>query len=80
MDIKPRPNHKAYIEVLRSMTPEQRVLKAVELTELAWQKRMRRLSRLFPDLQTSEIMQLLTTKMLQHAQRERAIACEERLR
>jgi hypothetical protein len=32
MDPKPRPNHQLYIEVLRRMTPEQRLLKAFELS------------------------------------------------
>lgn len=33
MDPKPRPNHGIYLEALRRMTPEQRLLKAFELTE-----------------------------------------------
>ena len=33
MDIKPRPNHARYLEALRAMTPEQRLLKAFELSE-----------------------------------------------
>lgn len=33
MDPKPRPNHEVYLGVLRRMTPEQRLLKAFELTE-----------------------------------------------
>lgn len=33
MDPKPRPNHRLYLEALRRMTPEQRLLKAFELTE-----------------------------------------------
>ena len=35
MDPKPRPNHQLYLEALRRMTPEQRLLKAFELTELS---------------------------------------------
>lgn len=34
MDTKPRPNEDRYIEVLRSMTPEQRLRKAAELSEM----------------------------------------------
>jgi hypothetical protein len=34
MNPKPRPNHRAYLEVLRSMTPGQRLQKALELSEL----------------------------------------------
>jgi hypothetical protein len=35
MDPKPRPNRNLYIQVLRSMSPEQRLLKAFELGETA---------------------------------------------
>lgn len=31
--LKERPNHAAYLEVLRRMTPEQRLTKAFELSE-----------------------------------------------
>lgn len=37
MDPKPRPNHAKYIEVLRSMTSEQRLNKAFELSDLTRQ-------------------------------------------
>jgi hypothetical protein len=33
MDPKPHLNHARYLEALRGMTPEQRLLKAFELTE-----------------------------------------------
>ena len=35
MDPKPRPNQQLYLQVLRGMTPEQRLLKAFELSELS---------------------------------------------
>lgn len=34
-DIKPAPNRRLYVETLRRMTPEQRLLKAFELSELS---------------------------------------------
>ena len=34
-DIKPRPNRERYIETLRAMTPEQRLMKALELSEMS---------------------------------------------
>jgi hypothetical protein len=34
-DIKPRPNRARYVQVLRAMTPEQRLAKAIELSELS---------------------------------------------
>ena len=33
MDIKKRPNYKIYLQVLRQMSPEKRLLKAFELSE-----------------------------------------------
>ena len=35
MDAKPRPNQHRYLQVLSRMTPEQRLCKAFELTELS---------------------------------------------
>jgi len=35
MDPKRRPNHQLYIEALRRLTPEERLLKTFELTELS---------------------------------------------
>jgi len=35
--LKPQPNHQRYLEVLRRMTPEQRMMKAFELTEMTRQ-------------------------------------------
>jgi len=35
MAVKPHPNHEIYLRALRSMTPEQRLLKAFELTGLS---------------------------------------------
>jgi hypothetical protein len=35
MDIKPQPNHQAYVAALRRMTPEQRLSKAFELGDFA---------------------------------------------
>ena len=34
MDPKPQPNHRMYVEALRRMTPEQRLLKSFGLSEL----------------------------------------------
>ena len=34
-DIKPRPNRERYIETLRRMSPERRLMKALELSELS---------------------------------------------
>ena len=37
MNLKPRPNHRIYLDILRRMTPAQRLQKSFELTELSRQ-------------------------------------------
>ncbi len=49
MDPKPRPNHRRYIEVLRRMTPEQRLAKAFELSDFARQLFLQGLKDRYPD-------------------------------
>jgi hypothetical protein len=34
MDPKPKPNHQAYLQILRSMTLDQKLAKVFELSEL----------------------------------------------
>lgn len=55
MDPKPRPNRGPYIETLRRMTPEQRLLKAFELTELSRALLRAGLRDRFPDVPDAEI-------------------------
>jgi len=50
MDLKERPNHKKYIQILRQMTPEQRLLKSFELSEFTVQLFIHGLHKRFPDL------------------------------
>jgi len=63
MDPKPRPNHRLYIETLRRMTPEQRLLKAFELTALSRQLFAEGLRRRFPDLPEAEFSELLRDRL-----------------
>ena len=35
MDPKPRADHRLYLQILRRLTPEQRLLKAFELSEFS---------------------------------------------
>lgn len=63
MDIKPRPNHRLYVEILRRMTPEQRLLKAFELTEFSRDLFKRGLRRRFPDLSEEEIHRLYLQRL-----------------
>ena len=57
MNIKKRPNHKLYIQVLRKMSPEQRLLKAFELSEFANQLFIQGLHTRYPNLSDEEYTQ-----------------------
>jgi hypothetical protein len=58
MDPKPRPNHQKYLEVLRRMTPEQRLLKAFELSRMSRELFLAGLRKRFPDLTEEELRQV----------------------
>jgi hypothetical protein len=49
MDPKPRPNRALYLDVLRHMTPEQRLEKAMELSELGKDLFLQGLRQRFPE-------------------------------
>ena len=63
MDPKPRPNQALYLQVLRRMTPEQRLQKAIELSEVT--KRIFRdgLRQRHPDLDEIEFRQLMLKQL-----------------
>ncbi len=63
MDIKKRPNHKIYIQVLRRMSPEERLLKAFELSEFAKQLFVHGLHKRYPDLPDEEFKKLLSERL-----------------
>ena len=63
MDIKNRPNHRMYIEVLRRMSPGQRLLKAFELSEFARQLFTYGLRKRFPDLSDEEFRKKLLERL-----------------
>lgn len=56
MGVKTRPNHKLYLAVLRRMTPEQRLLKAFELSEFSKQLFLHGVRRRFPEKSEADIM------------------------
>jgi len=68
-DGKPRPNHAAYLRVVRGMTPEQRLRKAFELTASSRALFAFGLRRRFPTLDEAAFAQLL---------RERLALCHNR--
>ena len=50
MTAKPRPNHKLYLKTLARMTPEQRLCKAFELSEMTKALFRHGLRKRFPHL------------------------------
>jgi hypothetical protein len=63
MNGKARPNHAAYLRVLRAMTPEQRLKKAFELTAMARALFELGLRRRFPDLSEAAFTRLLRQRL-----------------
>ena len=59
MDIKERPNHRIYIQVLRQMSSEAKLHKAFELSDFTRQLFMHGLRKRFPDLSEEEFKRLL---------------------
>jgi hypothetical protein len=55
MDPKPRPNHRQYLDVIRRMTPEQRLLKAFELSAFTKRLLLDGLRQRFPQLTEDEL-------------------------
>ena len=63
MNIKERPNHKIYIQVLRRMTPEQRLLKAFELLEFSRELFVHGLRKRHPNLGDEAFKKLLLERL-----------------
>jgi hypothetical protein len=63
MGIKSRSNHREYIQVLRALSPEKRLLKAFELSEFTKQLFIHGLRKRFPNL-TEEAFRKLLLKRL----------------
>ncbi len=63
MNIKECPNHKIYIQVLRQMSPEKRLLRAFELSEFARQLFAHGLRKRFPNLSEKEFKELLLERL-----------------
>ena len=55
MDSKPAPHRTIYVETLRAMTSEERLLKAFELTEMTRQLLLDGLRERFPGATEAEI-------------------------
>lgn len=56
-------SHKVYIEALRRLTPEQRLMKAFELTEFTKQLFVHGLRKLHPNMPEDEFKALLRKRL-----------------
>ena len=63
MNPKPQPNHRVYIEALRRMTPEQRLQKALDLSEFTRQLFIHGLRRRFPDATPEQFARILKERL-----------------
>lgn len=63
MDPKPRPNHKMYLEILRNMTPEARLKKAFELSDMTKELFRHGLRALYPDLSEEEFHKIFLEQL-----------------
>ncbi|MFN0199826.1 MAG: hypothetical protein ACKVT0_23990 [Planctomycetaceae bacterium] len=63
MDPKPRPNHQLYLQVLRNMTPEQRLAKAFELSEFSRQLFIHGLKQRYPNASPEEFARILIDRL-----------------
>lgn len=61
--MKKRPNHRQYIEILRAMTPEQRLRKAFELSEFSRALFVHGLRKRHPDMGAEEFAALLRSRL-----------------
>lgn len=64
MDIKPRPNHRQYLEMLARMTPEQRLMKAFQLSAMGKELFLAGLRKRFPEKTEEEIKQIYLERIL----------------
>ncbi len=63
MDPKPRPNREKYIEILRKMTPAQRLQKAFELSEFTRQLFYIGLRQRHPDVSEEELKRIALARL-----------------
>jgi hypothetical protein len=61
--MKPRPNHRVYLQALRRMTSDERLRKAFELSELSRKLFLHGLRRRFPDMPEREVMRVYRERL-----------------
>lgn len=63
MSAKPRPNHQLYLRVLARMTPDERLRKALELSQMTKDLFRHGLRKRFPDLDDEELKRIYLERM-----------------
>ncbi len=63
MNPKLRPNHRAYLEILRAMSPEQKLRKVFELSELGKSLFLEGLRKRFPAASRQELHSLFLDRL-----------------
>jgi hypothetical protein len=63
MNPKPRPNHRAYLEILRAMTPEEKLRKVFELSELGKTLFLQGLRKRFPEASPEELHRIFLDRL-----------------
>ncbi len=61
--LKPQPNRRQYIEILRRMTPEQRLNKAFELSRFAKELFITGIRKRFPYATEEEIQKIVLERL-----------------
>lgn len=64
-DLKPRPQHREYLQVLRRLTPEERLAKAFELSALTKGLFRHGLRKRFAQLSDAEFQMLYLERLAQ---------------
>jgi len=63
MDIKPKPNRQMYINILRKMTPAQRLEKAFDLSEFSRKLFIEGLRKRFPNATEDEFKKIVLKRL-----------------
>jgi hypothetical protein len=63
MNLRKDPSHREYIRILRQMSPEERLLKAFELSDFGRQLFIHGLRKRFPDLPEEEFRKILLERL-----------------
>ena len=70
MAFKPQPNHSIYLDTLRRMSPQQRLTKALELSDNVRQLFRHGLRQRFPNLSEKDLQQLYSEETVFVSQQE----------